>query len=102
MISDVISKPVYQVLTDLTQESRVEVALPIAIKDLVRLKLKDTTQQRLAFEQQYKMDFERFKQAWEQGMIPDQYSYPVEQDYWEWEASVTDGERLSKMLERLS
>ncbi len=30
MYLDVISKPIYRVLSDLTQESRVEVALPFA------------------------------------------------------------------------
>ena len=37
MYTDVISKPLYQILSDLTQESRLEVALPLAIKDWVRL-----------------------------------------------------------------
>ena len=102
MLADVISKPVYQVLSDLTQESRIEIALSIAIKDLVRLKLKETKQQRSAFEQQYGMEFVAFKQAWEKGAIPDAHSYDVEQNYWEWEAAITDESRLVKMLASLS
>lgn len=102
MLADVISKPIYQALSELTQESRVEVALSIAIKDLVRLKLKETNQQRIAFEQQYGMDFVAFKQAWEKGVVPDAHSYEVEQNYWEWEASITDENRLVKMLASLS
>jgi hypothetical protein len=39
--TDVISKPVYRILSELTQESRLEVALPLAIKDWVRLSLKE-------------------------------------------------------------
>ena len=42
MVTDVISKSIYEILCELTQESRVEVALPLAIKDWVRLKLKET------------------------------------------------------------
>ena len=102
MITDVISKPVYQVISDLTQESRVEIALPLAIKDLVRLKLKETSEQRLVFEHQYAMTFSEFQQAWETDVIPNKYSYTVEQDYWEWEATITDEQRLLKMLERLA
>ena len=101
MIADMISKPVYQVLSDLTQESRVEVALPLAMKELLRLKLKEVTQQRISFEQRYKMDFATFKHAWEAGDIPHRYSYAVEQDYWEWEATMTDELRLSAMHDRL-
>ncbi len=101
MLTDVISKPVYQVLSDLTQESRLEIALPLAIKDLVRLKLKETGEQRIAFEHQYAMTFSAFKQAWETDTVPNKHSYTVEQDYWEWEATITDEQRLLKMLERL-
>jgi len=37
MYEDVITKPVYQVLSELTQETKLEVALPLAIKDWVKL-----------------------------------------------------------------
>ncbi len=101
MYTDVISKPMYQILSDLTQESRLEVALPLAIKDWVRLKLKETSEQRQAFEQRYGMDFATFKQAWQEGRIADKHSHQVEHDYWEWEATATDEERLQQMLESL-
>ena len=88
-------------LSDLTQESRVEVALPLAIKDWVRLRLKETRQQREVFEQRYGMDFSAFQQAWQEGHIADKHSYEVERDYWEWEAAETDEERLQQMLASL-
>ena len=96
-----ISKPMYQILADLTRESRLEVALPMAIKDLVRLKLADAARSRIAFEQQYGIDFEAFRQAWEEDRVADKHSYDVERDYWEWEAAVTDEQRLNQMIERL-
>jgi len=101
MLEAVISKPIYRILADLTQESRLEVALPIAVKDLVRLKLKETEERKAAFEQRHGMDFEAFKQAWDEGRIADKHSYEIERDYWEWEATVTDEERLRQMLESL-
>jgi hypothetical protein len=100
MVSEVISKPIYRILSDLTQEPRVEVALPLAIKDWVRLKLKETSEQ--LFESRYGTDFAAFQKAWEQGQIADQHSYDVEHDYWEWEAVVTDEEQLRQMLESLA
>jgi len=101
MQTDVISKSLYQILSDLTREPRLEVALPLAIKDLVRLKLKETREQRESFELRYGMNFATFKQAWHAGTIANQHSYEVERDYWEWEAAVTDEERLQQMIESL-
>ena len=101
MLDTVISKPLYRVLTDLTQEPNLEVALPLAVKDWVRLKLKEVSERRTAFEQRYQMDFAAFKQAWNEGHIRDKYSYEVERDYREWEAATTDEERLSQMSESL-
>lgn len=99
--STVVSKPIYQILADLTRESRLEVALPLAVKDLVRLKLAEALRQRTAYEHEYGMDFEEFKHAWQEGRIADEHSYEVEQDYWQWEAVVTDEQKLCSMLEAL-
>lgn len=101
MVETTISKPVQRLLTDLTGEARFDVALNLAVKDLIRLKLREAERQRLAFEERYRMDFEAFKQAWDEGHIADKHTYKVERDYWEWEAAVTDEERLRQMLEEL-
>lgn len=101
MTETAISKPIHKILTDLTGETRLDVALHLATKDLVRLKLKEAEEQRKQFEERYQMDFETFKQAWGEGQIADKYSYEVERDYWEWEAAVTDEKRLREMLEEL-
>jgi len=73
----------------------------MAVKDLVRLKLKETGERKAAFEQRHGMYFEAFKQAWDEGRIADKHSYEIERDYWEWEATVTDEDRLRQMLESL-
>jgi hypothetical protein len=101
MVSEVISKPIYRILSDLTQEPRVEVALPLAIKDWVRLKLKETREQRALFESRYETDFAAFQQAWQNEQIADKHSYDVEHDYWEWEAIVSEEEQLQKILASL-
>ncbi len=101
MYTDVISKPIYHILSTLTQEPRLEVALPLAVKDWIRLKLKETGEQREAFEQRYEMDFPAFKQTWQAGRIANKHSHQVERDYREWEAAITDEERLRQMLESL-
>jgi len=102
MAEGVVSKPIYEVLAALTQQARLEVALPLAVKDLVRLKLKEARQQREAFEQRYGMGFVAFRRAWQEGHIASGHSFEVERDYWEWEAAVSDEEQLEQMLESLA
>lgn len=97
MLQTVISKPIYRVLSDLTQQPRIEVALPLAVKDWVRLKLADAETRIQAFERRYDMDFAAFQHAWQEDRISDRYSYEVESDYWEWEAAVADRQRLMEM-----
>ena len=101
MLETVITKPIYRILTDLTREERIEVALPLAMKDWVRLQLRETQAQRRQFEQLYGMDFAAFKRDWHEGRVPDAHSYEVERVYWEWEASITDEERLQQIAESL-
>ena len=101
MVTDVISKPLYQILTELTQEQRLDVALTMAVKELIRLKLKEATGFRQEFEQRYNMTFEAFQSAWNQDQIEDKHSYETERDYWEWEASITDENRLQDMVHLL-
>jgi len=99
--ADVISKPIYQILTYMTHTSGMEIALPLAVKELVSLKLKETAEEIKSFEQRYGTDFKVFKSAWHQKKIPNQHSYEIEKDYWEWEAAVSDYERLYQMRESL-
>jgi len=96
-----ITKPVYRVLTGLTQENRPEVALRLALKELLRLKLNEAREQKQTFELKYGLPFDSFKQAWEADEIEDRYSFEVETDYWEWEAAVTDESRLAEMALQL-
>jgi hypothetical protein len=65
------------------------------------LKLKETSERRETFERRYEMEFQSFKQAWQEGKIENEHSYEVERDYWEWEATITDEKRLDQMLESL-
>jgi len=101
MITDVVSKPVYEILNTLTGEQRVEVALPLALKELVRLKLQEARQQRTLFEKRYGTNFAAFKKTWSSEEGKQKHSYEAEQDFWEWEATVTDEDRYQEMLQSL-
>jgi hypothetical protein len=99
MPESVVSKSLYKILTDLTGETRFDVALYLATKELVLLKLKQVGDQIERFEQRYQMDFDVFKQAWSADQIADKHGYEVERDYWEWEAAITNRTRLQEMLD---
>ena len=101
MLETTISKPLQRILSDLTGEERFDVALYLATKDLVRLRLKEAEEQIVYFKDRYKMDFAKFKQAWNKGKISNKHSYEVEKDYWDWEASVSDLSRLRQMLDQI-
>lgn len=102
MTEPVISKSIYKILTDLTGEVRFEVALYLATKDLLFLKLKDVEEQIKQFEERYQMDFDFFDKAWNEGKIADKHSYEVEHDYWEWEAAITNRTRLQDLFNSLA
>lgn len=97
----IVSKPIHKILTHLTGEERIDVALPLATRDLLQLKLKSYYEQIAKFEERYQMTFDQFKIAWESDQIPNKHSYEVEKDYWEWEAAVAERQNLERLLEEL-
>ncbi len=101
MVSDIISKPIAQVLTKMTHEPRLDVAVALAVKDWLQARLSLAEAKRVSYEKKYGMDFAEFKAAWRDDKIPAQYSYEVESDYWEWEGAITDYEDIREMAELL-
>jgi hypothetical protein len=97
----IIPKPAYNVLRRLTGESRPEVALSLALKDLIRLRLEAARARIAEFEQKYGMTYAAFEEAWEAGKIPERHSHPVEKDDREWEAMVTDLAALEELAQWL-
>jgi len=98
----VLPKPAYNVLRRLTGETRPDVALSIALKDLVRLRLEAAKSVIANFEEKYGMPFGEFQGAWQAGHISAQYSYTVEEDYWAWEAAVSDEKALEELAESMA
>jgi len=97
----IISKPLHRLLTDLTGEARLDVAVHQAAKELARVRLRECEAEIGAFEKRYGTDLDSFKAKWESGHIEGKHSHQVEQDYWEWEAAVTNRAHLLATLDRL-
>lgn len=93
----IIPKSTHNILQRLTGQSRPDIALSLALKDLVRLRIESARTDITKFENKYGMAFSEFEQAWEGGKINDAYSYPIEQDYMEWEATIKDLEVLQEI-----
>lgn len=95
----VIPKGTQNILQKLTGQSRSDIALSLAIKELVRFRVQATEARIAAYEQKYGKVFSEFEQAWEDGKIKDPYSYPVEQDYMQWETALADLKLLQEILQ---
>ncbi|MBM3180830.1 MAG: hypothetical protein FJZ86_10800 [Chloroflexi bacterium] len=95
----VIPKGTHNILRRLTGQSRPDIALSLAIKELIHFRIESTKAQIAAYEQKYGMVFSEFEQAWKDGKIKDPYSYPVEQDYMQWETALVDIKLLEEILE---
>ncbi len=86
----VLPKATHNLVSRLTGQSRPDLALSLALKDLVRLRIQEAEVQITTFEKKYSMTFQEFEKAWKEGKIAGAYSYPVEQDFMEWEAFVSE------------
>ena len=98
----VLPKPAYNILRRLTGETRPDVALSIALKDLVRLRLEAAQAVIAVYEEKYGMSFGEFQEAWQAGRISARYSYEVEGDYWAWEAADSDVKVLQELAETMA
>lgn len=97
----IIPKPAYHILRRLTGESRPDVALSLALKDLVRLRLESVRSRIALFEGKYGVSFDAFEENWKAGRIIQPHAYEVERDYWEWEAATTDVTALEELAQWL-
>jgi hypothetical protein len=93
----ILPKATYNILQQLTGETRPDRALSLALKDLIQLKLESVENQIKVFEKKYDLNFSSFEQKFQADEIADSYSYEVEQDYLYWEAAMGDLKALRKI-----
>lgn len=85
-------------LTELTGETRSDVALTLMIRDYARHKLAEIDAGLRQYEEKYGTPFAAYRETWEAEEREDHYSYEAEQDYLEWEALVTRRKRLVEIF----
>jgi len=92
----VLPKETMRALTELTGESRTDVALTLMMRDYARQKLGEIDAALRRYEEKYGMSFEVYKRIWETEDREEQYTHQAERDYLEWEALVTRRKRLTE------
>lgn len=65
------------------------------------MKLKECENRIFEFEADYGMDFESFRNAWEQGKLADRYSHKVERNFMEWEGFETERKKWLQFLREI-
>jgi hypothetical protein len=94
----VLPKETMKVLTELTGETRTDVALTLMMCDYARQKLAETDASLCRYEEKYGMPFEAYKRIWDTEDRQEHYAHQVEWDYLEWESLVTRRKRLTGSL----
>ncbi|MBI2503061.1 MAG: hypothetical protein HYW07_07485 [Candidatus Latescibacteria bacterium] len=97
-MSTTISPGVLKALVDFTGETRVDLAIRLALQEAARFKLEELGGALRHFEQKYQMEFSQFEQAFQNESLPQASSYEVERDFLEWEGLLSRKQRVEKVL----
>lgn len=95
---ETVSKGTAKLLKDVTGEPRLDAAVRATVEDALEHRLERIEDDLEALRERYGMEFDEFREAWEEGDIGEKYSYDVESDYWEWEELVTRKEKIEEAL----
>ena len=97
-----LSNPIYEILHQTTGNADINDALSKILKDFFELKIQALRGQIANYEKKYGMTFSEFEEACRTGNFENPYSYDVEKDDWDWEASITELEDLMEYEQWLS
>jgi len=97
-----LSNPIYEILQQTAGDSDINDALSKILKDFFQLKIQVLQEKILIYEKKYSMSFAEFEEACKNGKIENPYSYEIEKDNWDWEASITEMEDLMEYEQWLS
>ena len=94
-----ISPNVLKALTDFTGEPRMNIAVRLVLRDAAQFKIGELERDVQRFEEKYGITFPVFEQRFQNGDIPDAFSYKVESDYLEWEGLLSRKKRAEDLLQ---
>ncbi len=97
-----LSNPIYEILQQTTGASNINDALSKILKDFFQLKIYALQEKISMYEKKYGMSFADFEEACKTGKIENSYSYEIEKDNWDWDASIIEMEDLMEYEQWLS
>jgi len=93
-----IPKQTKKILTDITGDPRLEVAIKMTLKDAAKYRLNEINKSIKKFSGKYRIDFSNFEKSWKEGKIKDKFPYNIEKDYLEWDSLITRKNKLERIL----
>ncbi len=99
--SSTVPKAAIRALFELTGQVELGPAILMTLKDAIEHRLESIVSQISSYEQRYGMTFDQFAASGRRGDIQDWSSYPIEQDYFDWDGLVTRQQKLHDILQWL-
>lgn len=94
-----LSKRTKKVLREMTGEPKTSLAIDIALRDSIRLKIDEIERKINSFEKKYGCNFSDFEKKWKKS---GDYSYEKEKELLEWDSLVFRKKHLLELLQELS
>ena len=91
-----ISKATLKALTDITGETKLDVAISSTLRDALEHRMEIVERGIKIFEKKYRTDFSGFKKKWHEDKIKNKFSYSTERDYLEWAMLETRKKKLKE------
>lgn len=102
MAAPPVPKAVLKALAELTGQVELGPAILMTLSDAIEHRLEAIETEIHAYEQRYGMPFEEFEARGRSGDLADRFSYPVEQDYFDWDGLVARRRKLKGILQWLT
>ncbi len=94
-------KAALRALIELTGQPELDLAVLATLRDALEYRLEKIDEALEALERKYGMSFAEFEAQGRAQQLPNQFSYEVEQDYFEWDSLVTRKRKLQEFAEWL-
>jgi len=91
-----IPKGTIKILSDITGEPRLDVAIRMTLRDMIEHRLEKIEKELKELEKKYGANFSEFERNWKGGKIKNKFSYIVEKDYLEWDSLITRKKKLEQ------
>ena len=97
-----VPKATLRALTELTGQVELGPAILMTLRDAIEHRLEVIEAGMRVYEQRYGMSFEKFEFNGRSGDLPARFSYPVEQDYIDWDGLIARQRKLQEILQWLA